>query len=147
MQKKWTIVTILLVAAIGTLFIGCKRHWGGFYTPEERITHVIDKIEKELNLDAAQKEELQQITWEIKDKIANMKEDRKSKHQELVILIRKEQITADDIDTLMMQHHQKMENIVEFAGQRFIRFHTLLTPEQREKLATMIETHLKDHCH
>jgi len=146
MQKKW-IIAIILLAAAGTLFIGCKRHCGGFYTPEERITHVINKIEKELNLDAAQKEELQQIAWELKDKVANMKEDRRSKHQAIVALIRKEEVTADDIDTLMMQHHQKMENIVEFAGQRFIRFHTLLTPEQREKLATMIETHLEDHCH
>jgi Spy/CpxP family protein refolding chaperone len=142
MQKKWLLLTILLAVTIGTLFIGCKRHCSGFYTPEERITHLIDKIEKELDLDAAQKDELQQITWEIKDKMTNLKEEKRSKHKAIVALIRKEQVTADDIDTLMMQHHQKMEDMVEFAGQRFIRFHTLLTPEQREKLATMIETHL-----
>ena len=146
MPKKWTIVTLLLTATIGTLFMGCKRHGGDFFTSDEHITHVINKLEKELNLDAAQKEELQQIASEIKVKIGDMQAERKTKHQEIIQLIRQEQVSADDVDALITSHQQKMEALADFTGQEFIRLHTLLTPEQREKLAVMLESHLKDHC-
>ena len=146
MLKKWTIVTVLLTVTIGTLFMGCKHHEGDFFTSDEHITHVIDKLEKELNLDAAQKAELQQIASEIKTKIGGMQAERKTKHQEIIQLIRQEQVSADDVDALITSHQQKMEELADFAGQEFIRLHTLLTPEQREKLAVMLESHLKDHC-
>jgi septal ring factor EnvC (AmiA/AmiB activator) len=146
MQRKWTIATVLLSVALGTLFMGCKHHDGDFFSPEEHISHVINKLEKELNLDAAQKEELLQITSEIKTKMADMKTEKKAKQQEIVTLIRQEQVSTDDLDVLITQHQQKMEALAEFAGQEFIRLHTLLTPEQREKLAVMLESHIKDHC-
>ncbi len=146
MQKKWKTSVILMIAAVGTLLGACKHQFGGFYSAEERLTHFVEKIEKELELDAAQKDELAQIVQSVKTKLSDMAQERQARHQEIIALVRKDTITPEELSDLMTGHHEKMEELAQFAGQEFIRFHALLSPAQREKLATLIESHAGRNC-
>lgn len=147
MQKKWKISAVLMIAAVGMMFGACRHQFSGFYSPEERIAHLVDKIENELALEAAQKEELQDIVQEVKVKLSDLAQKRQAGHQEITALVRRETITQADLNEMMERRHKKMEELADFAGQEFIRFHTMLSPEQREKLATIIESHLERHHH
>lgn len=140
MQKKWKLSALLMIAAVGTLFGACKHHVGGFYSSEERMAHLMDKLEKELDLDAAQKEEVGRIVREVKVKLSDMAQEREGRHQELIALVRKDNLTREELSGILARHQEKMQVLSDFAGQQFVRFHSLLTPAQREKLAVWIET-------
>lgn len=143
MFKKMRISIALLIAAAVAMLGGCKSPCGGFFTAEERMTHVIDKIETELSLDAAQKEALQTMVAEIKTKISGMAGDRKTIHRNLAAMVRNEQITVGELEETMAPHRQKWEETSALIKERFVRFHALLTPEQRDKLASIIETRME----
>lgn len=143
MQKKWKTSIILLTAAMVFLMAGCRQHFGGFYSPEERMAHLIDKIESELSLEPDQKEKLEQIAQAVKEKIVENADQRNAKSRQIIDLIRQETITTEDLNALKSAHQQKVDEMADFFGEQFISFHAMLSTPQKEKLAELIESHME----
>ena len=74
-----------------------------------------------------------------------MHADKESMREELVAQLRSEEIDQERVKTLVAEHRAKMDEIVDLIVVRLAEFHKTLTPEQKEKLITKIETFKKWH--
>ncbi len=147
MQKKTTLIVITLCALflIGGV-AACKhgRHPGGF--DEFDLAAATDRIASRLDLTESQKADLERIAGEIAEKAKAMHADRESLHKEIADLVRQDAIDRADIDRLVDEKMEKMVTMVDFTAERLIAFHSTLTPEQREKIATRIENRSSGGC-
>jgi uncharacterized membrane protein len=141
MKKRRVFYSAVLVALAGLIFTGFAYGYRHFYSPEERIAHVTNKITQELNLDDPQQQLLQEIATGFKKKMTELHAGREQAHGEVLALIGQDQITHEDIEALMAQHRQKFDTLADFAAAQFMRFHAALTTEQRGLLAQGIENH------
>jgi len=141
MKKRRLLYSGLIVALVGLVFTGFAYGYRHFYSPEERINHFTEKITKELNLDAQQQEVLEEIASAFKEKIAEMHKGREQTLGELVALVKQEQVTVEDIQTVMTRPREKFDAMAAFASEQFVRFHAVLNAEQRTQLAQAIDEH------
>ena len=141
MKKRRVFYSGILVALAGLIFTGFAYGYRHFYSPEERIDHFTEKISKELNLDDQQRQVLQDIATAFKEKVTELHAGREQTHREVIALVGQEQVTHEDVMALMAQHRQKFDALAAFAAEQFVRFHAVLTAEQRGQLAQAIENH------
>lgn len=141
MKKRRLLYSGIIVALVGLVFTGFAYGYRHFYSPEERINHFTEKITKELNLDAQQQALLEEIAASFKEKIAELHSGREQTHRELVALVEQEQVTVEDIQTVMARPREKFDAMAGFASEQFVRFHAVLNAEQRTQLAQAIDEH------
>ena len=103
------------------------------------------KIADRLDLTDDQKSGVEELLTKMHEKRREGRNWRLSLRQDMLTLVRQDQIGQDDINRVIATHKEQMEEMVAYAGDRIIEFHALLTPEQREKLATEIESHQSGH--
>jgi Spy/CpxP family protein refolding chaperone len=106
----------------------------------------IERMAKELNLSEGQIEELKKIENEMSEKRSLMRQERKERENikiKIVDLIRKDSLSREEVLSFMNELHSlkeeermKMDSLI---AERLARVHSVLTEEQREKLAQKIE--------
>lgn len=143
MKKRRLIITGVLAALAGLLVTGFAYGYRSFFSPAERIDHITKKITRELNLDAGQQQVLEEIATAVKEKITEMRGEHDQAHGRTLALIRQDQLTEADVMDLVAEHHRRFEPVAEFAAEQIVRFHNVLTVEQREQLAKAIEEHAR----
>jgi protein CpxP len=133
---------VLILAAVGaSILCGCHP---GFecrcfqVSPEKKADWIVKKVSKELNLKQDQKEKLVQIKEEL---LAKHKEFM-SPHEKLLNAFLTEAV-KDTVDQKILNRsveetHQQMEGMRPFLISKFVKFHAMLTLEQRVKLAEKI---------
>ena len=141
MKKRRLIYSGLIMALVGLVFTGFAYGYRHFYSPEERINHFTEKITNELNLDTRQKAVLEEIASSFKNRITELRSGREQTHRELVALVEQEQVTVEDIQTVMARPREKFDAMAGFASEQFVRFHAVLNAEQRTQLAQAIDEH------
>ena len=141
MNKRRIFFTIASVLLVGGLFTGFAYAYGHFYSPEERIAHITDKITKELDLDADQQATLYEIAQAFKDRFVALKASRQQVRQQVTDLVLKDQISTGEIDAFIARRREKFDEIAAFVSEQLLRFHAMLTPDQREQVARHIEAH------
>ena len=144
----FTGLAILVILTVFSLvFVGCGRR--GYHSTvedsKERMEWFSGKIADRLDLSANQKSRVEELLTELHDKRGEGRQWHQSVRQEMLALVRQEQVDQEDINRVVEPVRQHMEEIVAFAGDRIIEFHALLTPAQREKLAKEIEDHQPGH--
>ena len=144
---KRIIIGILLVVVIITGIAGIgfaqkikqMRDKGPMFFMMERIT-------KDLNLDDKQKAELEKIREEIKAKMETRKQDREKNFADFENLFKQDKINKEDLKLLIQKHEKNREEMKEFMMDEFIKFHALLTSEQKTKaIEKMHEMKYKRH--
>ncbi len=135
-------------AVLAGVFSGCgpRGYHSGFHDSGPDIDRISDEITHRLDLTIDQKAQLEKMILEVRAKREEGNDWRKSAKQDVINLIRQDQIGKADIDRLVKTHRQRMDAMVAFIGDRFIQFHSSLTPEQRHKLVDEIEKHDAYHC-
>ncbi|TGN19682.1 Spy/CpxP family protein refolding chaperone [Leptospira idonii] len=135
-------VLILFVAVMGFVFASNCRGHKSF---EKRVEWVAGKLTSKLDLDDAQKAKLESIKAEL---IAKHKEVR-PKHDgwitEVTAQIKNDKIDTKALDKMSAErdsHHTEMRK---FFQQKLVEFHAVLKPEQRTKLAELIEKFASKH--
>jgi periplasmic protein CpxP/Spy len=148
MKKSKIIIGAVLVAVAGLVCFGFVQAYAQFSSPDERIAYVIQKITEKIALDPQQQAELENIADALKEKAAEMKAGKTQIHKQLAALARQEQLTTGELEALFAQKREQLDSMADFIGEQFVRFHAMLSPEQREKLAVAIETHQarNGHC-
>ena len=129
----------MLVSGIA-MFSGCRRHSHG-----HKAAFMVDYISETLDLNESQQAQLDQIKDEIMAKAQQMHADKESMHEELIVQLRSEEIDQVRVKVLVAEHRAKMDEVVDLIVVRLAELHKTLTPEQKEKLISKIETFKKWH--
>ncbi len=79
------------------------------------------------------------------EKAQQMHTNKESMHEELVAQLRSEEIDQALVKARIAEHREKMDHIIDLLVVRIAEFHKTLTPEQKEKLVTKLETFKKWH--
>jgi len=130
-KRKMLFVFLWIILAIITL--GCQR------TPEQRAQAIANHIVEKLELNDAQKKQLNSIREEFVAKSPAMRTSREETFNELVALIKSPKIDKDKVNTLVDRNRQQADECISFFAAKFVEFHDLLTPEQRDKAAREME--------
>jgi periplasmic protein CpxP/Spy len=145
MLKKIFIIFTAAIAAGGILFsAGCGHRYSN-RTPEEKAKWIVNKIKNRLDLSEEQVTEVNKI----KDEILTRKNDFKALHEGFYETIleetRSDKFNVNTVNQLFAEKEVKFKELRTFMISETAKFHAILTPEQREKIATEIEEHHEDH--
>jgi len=141
MVKKGLYILLIGMLISGVaLFSGCRRHSHG-----HKAEFMVDYISETLDLNESQQAQLDQIKDELMAKARQMHADKESMHAELVAQLRSEEIDQVRVKAVIAEHRAQMDEIVDLIVVRLAEFHKTLTPEQKEKLISKIETFKKWH--
>jgi Spy/CpxP family protein refolding chaperone len=108
---------------------------------EKRATRMADRISKKLDLSESQKAELNQVKEEIirKFKSKESVEKRGEIRMALIAMIKEDSLTKEKLMALHQKQEEGQKEMQELLMDKFIHFHKMLTPDQRMKLATLLE--------
>jgi Spy/CpxP family protein refolding chaperone len=130
---------LIAVAAIAALILGgCSR------TPEQRAEHMVNYLAAELKLDDSQKAQFEKIKDEFLTRRPGMIKMREETVREANDLMRSAEIDKARLNALVDKNQTQVTDMMQFVAAKFTEIHDMLTPEQREKLVVMIETHMTD---
>lgn len=94
---------------------------------------LIGKISKNLDLTIDQKAKVENIMEQIKQKMEANKPDRESMFNEFAEQFKKDKLDKNQILEDMKAKELKSQEMKEFMLDKIIEFHSILTPEQRNK--------------
>lgn len=160
MTKKY--IFMILPLLIFTAFTGCNRKppERGFFRPHHREgppgrgpediswfgPHRFNKMAKDLNLSKAQLDTLRKIEKEIMEKHIDMIEDREREENikaKITEMVRKDSLSKEEILAFTNKLHSLREErrmkADSFTAEKLAEMHSILTKEQREKLAKKLE--------
>ncbi len=147
MKKKTIAIAITLVGFILVGGVAACKHGhpaGGF--DEFDWAAAVNRIASRLDLTASQKADLKVMADEIAEKANAMHAEHEYRRQELADLIREDTIDRDLVDARIAEKIEQMHAMADFVADRIIVFHSTLTPDQRERIATRVENHSSKRC-
>ena len=137
LKSKFTILVILM-ALVALLMTGCYKK-----TPEQRAEDLVQHIAATLELNVAQTAKLEKI----KDEFLVRRPEMRSLREETVLeanrMMRSSEIDQAKLQALLDQNQKQVDAYIRFVAAKFTEIHDMLTPEQREKLVSVIEKHMK----
>ncbi len=160
MTKKYIFIVLLVV--VFALFSGCGRepprrvslrgslrHKHRVESPEDisRFDHCrIDRMAEDLGLSLEQIEELRNLEMEITEKRLEMRRDRKRRENvkvKIIEMVKEDSLSKEEILSFMNELHslgeESRKEADSFIAERLAKMHSILTKEQREKLAKKLE--------
>lgn len=146
-MKKRNVIIVTLSALILIGGVGACKHGsrcGGFDRFD--LAAATARIASRLDLTASQKADFEQIAGEIAEKANAMHADRENRLQALADLVRQDTIGRDVVDGMIAEKIEMLREMADFSAERLIAFHRTLTPEQREMIASRIESRSSDGC-
>ena len=133
---NWTKLTGVVLLLILSLFLwSCMPKHHGF----KRIEHVFEVLSDKLDLDDKQKQVLEEIKQQVLEKKKAFMQHKQSHKDSLIELVRKDSLTKMDLKSFFDEHKKHQEEMHDFVMDKFIEFHAILNPEQKELLVEKIE--------
>jgi Spy/CpxP family protein refolding chaperone len=147
-NKKMVVVTSVLVAALmliggASLLYAHFGHQGGpgSRSADERFAWISERLSKRLDLNDAQRQEVQSIVKELGEKRNELHGLRSKGREELLTILRAENVDQNRVKQLVAEHKQVIGDLITSATDRLTDFAATLSPEQRARLAEAIEEH------
>jgi protein CpxP len=139
---------ILFIAGAGLIAMSlgaCRRHCGHGYgqLKEKHLTYISKKLASKLDLDDTQKAKLEAIKNELVAKMGSFKSMRKDVQLELVSQLKADKFDDQKVNKLLENKEKEWTETRKFLTVKMSEFHALLKPEQRKKLAVLIEDRIK----
>ena len=106
---------------------------------------MMGKIVKDLNLTDAQKKQVSDIKDEIKAKMDDNKKNRKDDAADFENAFKQDKLDKDNLQTLIKKREADREAMRDFMLDELIKFHDVLTPDQRSQVVTKIEEMKSKH--
>lgn len=120
-------VPILLICV--AFLSGCRHP-----SPEGMVDRVTEKLKSKLDLNAAQQEQLDGIKEELTKKMAEMKKNHASKKEEFLSLLQSDTIDQARLKTMVNERKARMDEFSSLMIDKLVKFHSTLSPEQKERL-------------
>ncbi len=108
-------------------------------TPEEKADRVISKISSKLDLTDIQVTKLKEIKTKVFEIKAAYKDEHKNSHEEIKELLLSEEITTDDIKSLIQKKTNRIDEILPQILPQVLEFHASLTKEQKAEVIECME--------
>jgi Spy/CpxP family protein refolding chaperone len=137
-MKSKKVIIIVLTAVSALILSGCFR------TPEQRAEHMVKHLAAELKLNDSQTAQLEKIKDEFLARRPGMTKMREETVKEANDLMRSSEIDKTRLNALLDKNQAQVNDLMKFVSDKFAEIHDMLTPEQREKLASMIEKHMTE---
>ncbi len=134
-----TVLTIAAFALVMTMLTGCRHQGQGNVAPEKIAERIIGKISSELDLNEGQKQYLDKVKQELLAKASEMKENHQAMRKEILAQLRQDTIDQEKLKQLTAAHRAEADSVISLLITRLAEFHSMLTPEQKEKLVKHIE--------
>ena len=141
-KKGLTIALICVFISVALLFSGCRSH-----SPNHKAEFMVDYIAETLDLDDGQRAQLDGIKEEVMAKAKEMHAQKEAMHAEFMAELRKEEISRENLNSLIAQKRANMDEFINLAVDRLVEFHKTLSTEQKEKLVAKIEYFHEKHNH
>lgn len=135
-SRSKRLIGVSLLLLLSAVVLGNCRGHKDF---EKRIEWVASKLNSKLDLDETQKTKLDRIKAEL---IAKHKENRPSHgafSKEMAEQIRLEKIDIKVLDKIGSDRDAKHAEMRKFFNVKLVEFHAVLRPEQRQKLADLVQ--------
>jgi Spy/CpxP family protein refolding chaperone len=122
---------------------GCQhgQHHKAHHDPTRALEHISDR----LDLSEAQKSEVAKIVKELATQKQEMESMKRGWYDEATAQLNKPAIDQKRLDAFIVLQKSQTGEIMDKAAAAFVRFHGVLTPEQRRKLADEINNHEARH--
>lgn len=125
-----------LVASM-LFFTGCRRDNGRHPDPEK----IVAEISSRLDLDEDQSARLREMVLDLEAEIVALHDAQPDLRSLIPEMIRGDQLDGAELQDLYTAKRESVDLVAEQVIASVVEFHTLLTPEQRETLATKMENH------
>ena len=135
-SKKLMIIAMTTIAVL--ILSGCFR------TPEQRAEHMVKHLAAELKLSDSQTAQLEKIKDEFLARRPGLTKMREETIKEANDMMRSAEIDKTRLNALEEKNQTQVNDFMRFVFAKFTEIHDMLTPEQREKLVAMIESHMKN---
>ena len=144
-MKRIIIISLILLSTLALASCNMHRfkhggHHGGHFS-----AHMIEKISDKLDLNEAQKADLEGISKEWKEKRLARKGEHVADMNAMIAEVKKEKMDKNVIDQLHKKKISHMQEGATFFTEKFIAFHQTLSPEQKEKLAVLLTEKMEKH--
>lgn len=127
-----------LVASM-LFFTGCRRDAGRHPDPEK----IVAEISSRLDLDEDQSARLKEMVLDLEAEMVALHDTAPDLRSLIPEMIRGERLDGVELQQLYTSKRESVDQLAEKVIASLVEFHTLLTPEQRETLATEMENHHK----
>lgn len=140
-------VKIIIITAVVTLIVtvlvggGIMKYRFHHATPEKHAKRVVKMISWRLDLDDSQKAKLQDISRDALEKFREHRKSHKGDREVFKNLITKDNLTRDDLEPMVEKRKAAMEEMKPFIMDKVLEFHAMLKPEQKKKLAELVDRH------
>lgn len=138
-RKRKIIISLVIVLFLVTGLAGIgfakgfyDNHRGGKHGP---MGFILEKIVKDLDLNAQQKTEVEKIKDEIKAKMESKKQDRKNDMDEMEKMFRSDTFDKQKALDMSKKHDAERDEMKSFMIDEMAKFHSILTSDQRNKAA------------
>jgi len=138
MLKRRMTIAIMLMTVAALMVSGCHR------SPEQRAEYMVKHIASELKLDDSQKARMEKIKDEFLARRPEMSKMRDETVKEANELMRSPEIDKARLNALQEKNKAFADDMIGFVVAKFAEIHDMLTPEQRDKLVTLIEKHHRE---
>jgi Spy/CpxP family protein refolding chaperone len=138
-HRKLQILTLFVVLFAATIVVGCYK------TPGQRAERIVNHIAEKLNLNDTQKAKLNAIKDEFMAKAPAMRKTREETFDEVIAFMRSPKIDQDKANALVEKNKTQTDELIRFIFAKYVEFHDMLTPEQREKAAKEMEQWKERH--
>ena len=136
------LVVILIVSVVGISFANKVRQ----FRHDGPLVFMIEKITEDMDLTAQQKQSIQQIKDEIKAKMeSRKKEDHASAMTDFENAFRQDNLDKTTLDAIATKHEADKQEMKSFFEDELIKFHNILTADQRNKVADKMKDFRQNH--
>jgi Spy/CpxP family protein refolding chaperone len=134
--RYFSIAGLVMIFAV---FAGCS-HWRN-QPIEKKVTKVVDRAAKKLELSPDQKIELNQIKEEmLKQYLAEENVKKRSEiRRAFVEMFKGDSLDKEKLIALHAKKQEERKEMEDLLTNKFIQFHKMLTPAQRAKFADWVE--------
>ncbi len=129
-------VLALAVVAMGAM-PACK------HSPEERAVKVVKHVSRKLDLNEAQKAELEKLANEAATDFKSTRPQRAELAKEVEKQVLAEKADVTELRKLIDNHQTRRKEMMDKWLTKLADFHAKLTPEQKQKAAELMKKHSK----
>jgi periplasmic protein CpxP/Spy len=134
MLKKYAAGICVPILLICVAFLGgCHRP-----SPEGMVDRIAEKLKSKMDLNVAQQEQLDGIKEELKKKMSEMKKNHASKKEEFLTMLQSDTIDQEKFKKMINERKARMDEFSSLMIEKLVKFHSTLSPEQKEKLVKYI---------
>ncbi len=142
--RNITIGAIAVCLAFGSLFVGCRHHFGSH---EARAEKTIRYLTDELILTEPQQAMLKSFKDEMLKKREDAHQCRQKNKAVIMEELKKDTVDQESLMNIYTEHKPKIDELATFVISSLAEFHETLTPEQKSTLIDKLETFDKWHSY